>query len=170
MSELPDAPRSVTSPWVPVVLFLVSVGFVAWSQEYGEVARLLPTVMGTATAILCLLDLASRFDWGVGRAIRIAMGADFRAREMTHTPAPRAELVQALWMVACVALMMTIGILPTIPLFVALYMRLHGGRPWVQSVLSGLAVLVFVVVVFEVVLDYPLYRGVLFDPRGFEAW
>ncbi len=170
MADPAPGPRHVRSVWPPILLFLASSGFVIWAQRYGEVPRFAPTVMGTATALLCLLDLASRFDTRLGRAIRAGLGADFRNLEMSHNPRPRDEAVQVLWMAGCVAAILLIGILPTVPLFIVAYMRLFGRRPWVQALLSGGIVLGFVVVVFEILLDYRLYRGVLFDAAGFSAW
>ena len=55
-------------------------------------------------------------------------------------------------------------------LFVALYMRVQGARPWMQSIIAAMIVLGFVTLVFEYLLDYSLYRGVIFDPKGFGAW
>lgn len=170
MSDPSHVPRKVRSVWPPLLLFAVSVGYAAWAQKYGDVPRLMPTIVGVATAILAVLDLLSRFDTRLGNFLKVALGADFANREMTHDPGLRAEAVQIGWMVGCILAMLMIGILPTIPLFIAGYMRISGGRPWIGCALSALIVLVFVTVVFEILLDYELYRGVLFEGRGFGAW
>ena len=170
MPDPMDVPRKVRSIWPPVVLLALSVGYTIWAQKYGDVPRLMPTIVGVATGILAVLDLLSRFDSRLGTFLKVTMGADFSNREMTHDPSLRAEAVQIGWMVGCIAAMLTIGILPAIPLFIAGYMRVSGGRPWVSCALSALIVLAFVTVVFELLLDYELYRGVMFDERGFGAW
>ena len=170
MTDPMEVPHKVRSIWPPLLLLALSVGYTIWAQKYGDVPRLMPTIVGVATAILAVLDLLSRFDTRLGHFLKVTMGADFANREMTHDPSLRAEAAQIGWMVGCILAMLTIGILPTIPLFIAGYMRLSGGRPWVSCALSALIVLVFVTVVFEFLLDYQLYRGVLFDARGFGAW
>ncbi len=170
MAKLQEVPRKVRSVWPPLLLLALSVGYAVWAQKYGDVPRLMPTIVGVATAILAVLDLLSRFDTRVGNFLKVAMGADFANREMNHDPSLRAEAAQIGWMMGCIVAMLTIGILPTIPLFIAGYMRLSGGRPWVSSALSALIVLAFVTLVFELLLDYELYRGVLFDERGFDSW
>ena len=170
MADPFDVPRKVRSIWPPLLLLALSVGYAVWAQKYGDVPRLMPTIVGVATAILAVLDLLSRFDTRVGNFLKVAMGADFANREMGHNPGLRDEVVQIGWMVGCILGILTIGILPTIPLFIASYMRLFGGRPWLSCALSALLVLAFVTLTFEVLLDYTLYRGVLFDPKGFGAW
>jgi sterol desaturase/sphingolipid hydroxylase (fatty acid hydroxylase superfamily) len=131
---------------------------------------MLPTVVGVVTVVLCLLDILSRLDIRVGAFLRLTLGADFRNREMSHDPPLRREVAQVAWMLGCVVLILFIGILPAVPLFVLGYMRLVGRTPWLGSVLSAGLVLCFVIVVFELLLDTTLYRGVLFDPKGFGAW
>ena len=65
------------------------------------------------------------------------------------------------WMLGCLVAIWLIGILLTVPLFIAGYMRLWGQRPWLVSILSGVAVLAFVTFVFELLLGTQLYRGLL---------
>jgi hypothetical protein len=168
---MPDTvPAKIRSIWPPLLLLALSLGYVVWAQDYGAVPSLMPTLVGAATAILSVLDLLSRFDNALGRALQVTLGADFHRREMSHDPAFRDEVIQIGWMVGCIVALLMIGILPTVPLFIIAYMRFSGGQPWVKSAISAIAVLIFVTLVFEVLLDYGLYRGVLFDPKGFGAW
>jgi hypothetical protein len=163
-------PAKIKSVWPPLLLLLMSLGYAYWAQDYGDIPRLMPTLVGLATAGLAVLDLLSRFDTRLGRALQLTLGADFERREMSHDPSLASEARQLGWMVGCIVALLMIGILPTVPLFILAYMRFSGGQPWMRSALSALFVLIFVTVVFEVLLDYSLYRGVLFDPRGFGAW
>ncbi|MCG6901255.1 MAG: tripartite tricarboxylate transporter TctB family protein [Rhodobacter sp.] len=170
MTQNETVPRKIRSIWPPLVLMLAAIGMVIWAQDYGRGSRLMPTVVGSLTAVLCVLDLLSRLDNGLGAALRLALGADFRNREMSHDPALRAELGMIGWMVGFIVVMLGIGILPTVPLFIAAYMRLQGKRSWTSAILSALLVFGFVLLVFEILLGTTLYRGVLFDPKGFGAW
>jgi hypothetical protein len=175
MSDAPDTstsdvPAMIRSAWPPLLLLAMALAFTWWAQDYRPGPRLLPTVVGVITAALCILDLLARGGTKFAAALRLTLGADFVNREMKHNPAPRAEAAQIGWMIACILAMLFIGILPAVPLFIAAYMRLFGRRSWTAAVLSALVVFVFVVLVFEVFLGTTLYRGVLFDPKGFGAW
>ncbi|SLN63974.1 Tripartite tricarboxylate transporter TctB family protein [Roseivivax jejudonensis] len=161
MSE--TAPRKIRSIWPPLLLIAVSVGYVVWAQRYGATPRMMPTIVGVATAILSVLDLLSRFDNGLGSALRAALGADFRNREMAHDPPLRSEAAMLGWMLVAIAAVWVIGLLPTVPLFIAAFMRVWGGQSWRASLLTAAGVLVFVVLVFEVLLDYSLYRGIVWE-------
>lgn len=170
MSAPQTVPAKIRSVWPPLILIAVGLGYAVWAQEYGDIPSLMPTLTGVATALLALLDLVSRFDTRVGAALRLTLGADFRNREMTHDPPLGREAQMVGWMILCVLLMLFVGILPAVPVFIAGYMLVWGGQSWLRSILSALIVLGFVTAVFEVLLDYRLYRGVLFDPKGFAAW
>lgn len=170
MPEPSPVPGKVRSVWPPLIIFAVAVIYTVWAQDYGRVPRMMPTMVGGATAALAVLDLLSRFDTRLGAALRAALGADFANPEMTHDPAFRREMAMVGMMVGCVLLILVIGILPAVPLFIALYMRLWGKRPWRASIISAAAVLGFVIAVFELALDYHLYRGLLFDAVGLGGW
>lgn len=163
-------PKAVRSVGPAVVLAAFSVLMIVWSQRYSETARLVPSLVGWGMLILCVIDILSRVDLPFSQLLRDFWGADFRNPEMKHNPTWTAEVGQVLWMTACVFGMLTIGILPSVPLFVMAYMAFHGGRRWVECIAAGAIVFFFVFVVFEVLLDYELYRGVLFDERGFSNW
>jgi hypothetical protein len=170
MSEPFIAPAKVRSIWPPILLFALAVAYTWGAQDYGRIPRLMPTTVGISMAVLAVLDLLSRFDTALGRAIQVTLGADFGSPEMNHDPALRQELAIIGAMLGCVVAMLMIGILPTIPLFIALYMRFWGHRSWLSSLITAVLVLAFVAAVFELALGTTLYRGVLFDPRGFSRW
>ena len=170
MSKASNPPALITSPMVPAVLFVLSCGFAVWSEMLPQVPRLMPQLVAIITAALCILDFMARLDNVVGRKIVLLLGADFSNREMKHDPALGAEIIMLLWMVGCVGLMMFIGLLPSVFLFVLAYMRYQGRQSWRSAILASAAALLFVTIVFEILLQYNLYRGALFDPRGFDAW
>lgn len=168
--EESKVPRAVRSVYPPLLLIGLAAAYVWWSRDYRAGPALVPAIVGIGTMVLAAIDLLSRLDLPAAGMIRDYLGADFRNREMQHDPDMRDELMQFGWIVGCVAAMLTIGFLPAIPLFVFLYMRVQGRRPLRTSLIGGAVVLAFVVVVFEFLLDYALYRGVLFDDDGFDSW
>lgn len=126
MVETQDVPKNIRSVWPQMVL---AVGFVIWAQDYGCIPRLMPTLIGSATALLCGLDILSRFDNRLGRMLQLVLGADFWNRKMGHDPFLRDEVIQVCWMIFAIISMLFIGILSTVPLFVIGYMHVFGDRP-----------------------------------------
>lgn len=160
----------VRSVWPGVAIVAVAALFVAWSYQYSPQSRFVPLVVGYSMLALALLDIASRTRTRLGHYVRVGAGADFTNPELQHTPPVRRELVQAGWIVGCVASMMIIGILPSVPLYVLASLRLNGRRPWKEAVIAAAAAGLFTYLVFEVFLSYELYRGVFVDRRGFAIW
>jgi hypothetical protein len=163
-------PRAVRSIYPPLVLIAATIVMIVWSLRYNETASLVPLLVCYALLVLAFFDLVCRFDTPVFRPLRDFWGADFQNREMKHDPQPAAEVSQILWIVGCVAAMMLIGILPTVPIFILFYTIINGRRPWLESLVVTAIVFAFVYVVFEMLLDYRLYRGAFFDERGFQGW
>lgn len=164
------ASPAVRSVYAPIVWLAFCAGFVVWSYDLDSVSRAAPLLVGYAGLILGALDLVSRFEGAVPNAIRVAMGAGFDRPEITHNPKFCAELIQFGWMALFVVMVLFIGVLPAVPIYVLASMRMNGGRTWKESIIASVATLVFVFVVFEVFLAFELYRGVLFDERGFDRW
>lgn len=66
--------------------------------------------------------------------------------------------------------MAIIGILPTMPLFCAAFVVFSAGLSVRVGVLTGVGVFAFIYGVFEMLLNYTLYRGLLFTQGGIAAW
>jgi len=164
------APKLVRSVAAPSVLIAASLALLIWSSTFDQTPRQVPMLVAGAMLVLSIFDFICRFDVPALRPLRDFWGADFRNREMRHNPRWTAELGQVLWMIGCVAAMLSIGFLPAVPLFVFLYMVINGRRPMIESLATAAIVFGFVYIVFEVLLDYQLYRGALFDARGFSGW
>ena len=164
------ASPAVRSVYPPIVWLTFCAGFVAWSYDLDSVSRAAPLLVGYAGLVLGALDLVSRFEGRAPNAVRITMGAGFSHPEITHNSKLSAELVQVGWMTLFVVMLLFIGVLPAVPVYVLASMRINGRRTWKESVIASVATLAFVFVVFEVLLAFELYRGVLFDERGFDRW
>ncbi len=164
------ASPAVRSVYAPVAWLTLCAGFTIWSYDLDSVSRAAPLLVGYAGLVLGALDLVSRFEGAVPNAVRITMGAGFSHPEITHNPKISAELIQFGWMTLFVVMLLFIGVLPAVPVYVLASMRINGRRTWKESVIASVATLAFVFVVFEVLLAFELYRGVLFDERGFDRW
>lgn len=163
-------PKVIRSVAAPIVLIAGSLALLVWSSTFNQTARQVPMLVSGAMLVLSIFDLVCRFDVAALRPLSDFWGADFRNREMRHNPRASAEANQISWMIACVAAMLLIGFLSAVPLFVFSYMKVNGRRPWIESMVTAIFVFAFVYVVFEVLLEYELYRGALFDARGVSGW
>lgn len=160
----------VRSVWPAVILLTLAVAYTLSAQSYGATSALAPTLVGTATATLCLLDVASRLNWSPGRVIRIALGADFRKPEMAYEPSRSIELRQVVWVVAYGAATLAAGILPAAFGFVTAYMRVRGNYSWARSLGAAAGFAATLWLVFEGFLNHKLYQGLFLDPFSNALW
>jgi hypothetical protein len=163
-------PPFVRSVWPPLAIMAFATIMFVWTLRYNDIARQVPLLVASALFFLGVFDLVCRIDRRALDPLRDFWGGDFGNPEMKHHPRVRDEAIQIGWMIASVAGMMLLGILPTVPLFIFFYTKVQGKRPWLESLLVAAIIFIFVYAVFELFLDYRLYRGALFDPRGFQAW
>jgi hypothetical protein len=59
------------------------------------------------------------------------------------------------WLLAFMALMATIGLIPTVPLFVIAYMRSEGPEPWKLVLPQAIGLTLFIYIVFDQLLTIP---------------
>lgn len=154
--------KGIDSIVPPAVLAIAAAGLWYAASGYGATARQLPMLVASGIFVLALLDLLSRLPGAIGALLRTALGAGFDEPELDTRGRWPEELVQLGWVVAAVAAVVFAGFLVTIPVFVFLYSRLHGSRSTLASLAAAGIATGGVVLVFEVLLDYTLYRGVLF--------
>ena len=166
----PAPPRAVVSAWPPLFVLAVALALLWWAQSYSPVARSFPSAVAAILAVLAVFDLWSRLPLPGRALVEGFWGTSFARREMMHDPALRDEGVMAAWVLAAFAGMALLGTLVALPVFCLVYAWRRGGRPLRQAAIVALALLVFEYVVFEWLLDYTLYRGLLFTTGGFRRW
>ena len=164
------APRSVTSIYPALCILLFAAGMLYWAQDYSATARRFPSAVSAVLIVLAALDLWSRTRLPGRRLIATFWGTDFNRREMVQHPAFRAELALVGWVLAWFAGMAALGVLIAMPLFCFLFTWLRSRRPPLQAALVAFLVVAFEYAVFEWLLGYELYRGLLFSKGGFSAW
>ena len=59
------------------------------------------------------------------------------------------------WLVAFMVSMATIGLIPTVPLFVVAYMRIENREPWKLVIPQAIGLTIFIYVVFDQLLTIP---------------
>lgn len=165
-----DAPKSVTSIWPAVVPLVVAVIIFAVAQNYSEIAKRFPTMVAISLGVLSIFDIYSRTNLPGQALVSAFWGSGFERREMAHNPKLRSEFSLLAWLVFAFGAMAVVGILVAVPLFVTLYVWLRSKRPIGQALITGLVLFGFEFVVFEWLLNYDLYRGLILTGEGFSAW
>lgn len=163
-------PKSVASVWPALLILAFGAGIWFWAGDYSGTARRFPRIVSAILCGLALIDLWSRLPLPGRKFIDDFWGTSFARREMTHVPTLRAELVLTAWIVAAFAGMAVFGILPALPVFCFAYAWLKAGRPVGQAALVAVVLLGFEYAVFEWLLNYDLYRGLLFSKGGLARW
>lgn len=149
-----------------IVVFVLAVTFLLWAQIYEGRERLVPTLVAWLTIGLATLDILScsgtRFGQFMGKVLSGAASTD-TDKVPKLGGVLRRQVIAVVWMSGFVALVAVVGFLPVIPIYVLLFMRLQGGKPWRQSVIAAVATSLFVWVAFELLLRYNVYGGLLFE-------
>jgi TctA family transporter len=159
----------------PATLLCLFVVMLSMSVHWPFEAKIIPTIVGIGAIIACSLSLAndifSKKDRGeaiegdpVGSQ-KIHMDI---ASKTAHLPG-HIVLIRGLlffgWMVAFLASMAVIGLIPTVPIFVIAYMRLEGTEKWRHAVTMAAVMMMLIYVVFDQLLAIPwppTYLGTYF--------
>lgn len=154
----------VTDYLPALVLWVATAGYLATAYGYGRDSRLMPVLVAWAMLVLVALDLASRTDTRVGRALtRWLNPAADPAKSAAHARYPLSKQAAAvLWLAGFAAALVLIGVLYAVPLYVFGSMRLRGRRSYLLSLAGGAGAALFVWLLFAVVLRIELYPGLLF--------
>lgn len=164
------APRAVTSVYPALCILIFAAAMFYAAQHYSETARRFPSLVAGVLVILALIDLWSRTRLPGRQLIAAFWGTDFNRREMSYDPTLKAQLGLIAWVVAWFIGMAAIGVLIAMPLFCFLFAWLRSRRPPIQAATVAAVVFVFEYAVFEWLLSYELYRGLLFSKGGLSAW
>ena len=148
---------------VAILVFALAAGFLVWAYSYPPLERTVPVLVGWIGVVLGLLDILAHTDNRVGRAVAAVLSGSAHRETGNGSAIVPSEVTAALWMIAGLALILLVGFLAAVPVYVFAYMTVQGKKPLRQSVLTGAAVTLFIWIVFEVLLEYEIYRGLLFE-------
>lgn len=141
-----------------VILLLATM--LLQSVDWNSAARIVPQVVGGLSLVLAIFSLlnavfrrtTSSAKTGTGRLevqgkIHMDLASD-TGHLSRRTVILRAAIFFG-WFLAFMASMATIGLLPTVPLFVVAYMRLENKEPWKLVLAQALCLTLFIYVVFH---------------------
>jgi hypothetical protein len=163
---------------VAVVMLAIFATMVAIATAYPEKARFMPLVVGIPGIALCLLQLTK--DLRAIRHGRVSGVVRAGVRSRWHVPGGPPELVSAMaegpqldaqtvvsevktwtYFVAFIAAVLLFGFHISVPILVAIYLRLEAKLRGVVAVLAAAIFTVVMHVMFERVLEFSLHDGFL---------
>ena len=145
-------------------LLCLFVAMISASLEWPFAARIIPTIVGTGAILFCSLSLINdvfglheRNGGGVLAAKSQKIHMDI-ASKTAHLPA-KIILTRGFlffgWMAGFAACMALIGLIPTVPVFIAAFMRVEGREPWKIVIPMAASVVLLIYVVFDQLLAIP---------------
>jgi hypothetical protein len=152
-------------------LLIVFVAMLTMSLSWPFEAKIIPTIVGITAVIACGLSLLNDVFGQHHSVMPAAAGIVEDKTKMAsqkihmdvesktgHLP-PLTILLRGLqffgWMVAFLGSMATIGLIPTVPLFVIAYMRLEGPEKWRHAAIMAVVMVTLIYVVFDQLLTIP---------------
>ncbi|MEQ8488343.1 MAG: tripartite tricarboxylate transporter permease [Marinovum algicola] len=154
-------------PDVFTVLLIVAVGWmVIGSFDFSSKARLAPWTAGFAALGFLTLSLLNQLLRRSASDAAVGLPGGTAPREVhldlveDHQGLPSATIMLRGgmffgWMLAFMASMALVGLIPTVFIFIIAYMRLENREPWKLVLPIALGTMLFVYVVFDVFLTMP---------------
>lgn len=167
--------------WVDIDrIFLLSMFiFVTYvlirSFGYSSRGQLLPLIVSIPTLGLLIIVLAYKISPTFAEHINSLFktnGLDIEERmgdlgdrgdvTTSEEPGETKQLVQVLaWILITFILILLTGFLPALLIFLSAFYRIQAKQPWTLTILYTLLAWGFIYVIFQIVLNVPLYQGIL---------
>lgn len=148
-----------------LAVLAIGIGFLAWAQTYPPKAAAVPTLVAWLTIALGLIDVAARTETALGRALRRMVNAqhviEWKAEGDAQASARRV-VSSVFWVLGYLAGVALAGFLAATPLYIFLYVKLHGRRSPHAGAAAAIGTTLGVWLVFQLLFRYPLYPGLLF--------
>ncbi|MEX0841420.1 MAG: tripartite tricarboxylate transporter permease [Xanthobacteraceae bacterium] len=147
-----------------LVILAIGVGFLIWAESYTASAAEVPVLVAWITIVLALIDAAARTETTLGRALRrLANAENVIEWKMEGDDVATSRRISSaiFWVLAYLAGVAAVGFLLTTPIYIFLYMKLHGGKSFLASAISATATTLGIWLLFEIIFEYPLYPGLL---------
>jgi hypothetical protein len=116
-------------------------------------------IVGWTGVLLSTLDIVSVTETRLGGAINMIFGST-RSEPLAEGRRVGREIGCFAAMASSVVLIWFFGFLIAAPLFVFLWMQFWGGKTVRESLYGGVSTFAFIWIMFEVLLQYELFRGV----------
>lgn len=142
------------------VFFIVIAGYMfIEAQRWSFSARIGPTAVAGTLLLAAVLSLfygafarSGEAQDTEHRGIHMDVISDWGLPSGTVT---RRAVIFAVWVLAFVASMALIGLIPTVPIFIVAYMRLEGREKWHLSLINAAAATLLIYAVFDQMIRVP---------------
>ena len=132
-------------------------------------AKIVPLIVGGMAFTFCLIGLLNEIFRKPEDATATGLESEAKqdlnqkihmdlASDTAHVPVRQIAIRGAIffgWLLAFMGSMSVIGLIPTVPLFVIMYMRLEGPEPWRLIVPQAVLLTIFIYIVFDQLLTIP---------------
>jgi hypothetical protein len=149
-----------------LVVLVFAVVFLLWTQTIPARSTAMPTLVAWLAIALALIDVVAQTETAVGRAVRHFVAAEkvieWKAQGNGEDATWGRVLLSVLWVVAYLAGVYLVGFLLTTPVYVFLYMILHGRKSLRTAGIAAILTTALIWLTFEIAFKYPLYPGILF--------
>jgi Tripartite tricarboxylate transporter TctB family len=143
----------------------VAAVYLGAAYHYSPDARAAPLLIGWAVIALAALDIVSRTQTPVGRALSGFLNPVTNRPRHGHGAAPQPagkQIMAIVWIAGFVAAFALIGAKLAIPLYVFAATRWRGGRSFAVALLSAAVTIAGIWFLFGWLLRLELYPGLLF--------
>ncbi|ATW23719.1 tripartite tricarboxylate transporter TctB family protein [Candidatus Formimonas warabiya] len=143
-----------------ILLLLIMAAYWLINLGYRPNTRLLPLFFMTITIIFQILAVIGDFKPEFGKKFDVDMFGEERF-EQDGPKSTKTPFVM-IWMVAFFIAILLIGFIPSIAIFYFIFMQMYHKKPLLQSIAIPLSTAFIIFVVFELLMDFQLFRGLLF--------
>jgi hypothetical protein len=163
-----SAPHLSPSNLFPVALLCLLAVMLYQAAQWDFAARIVPMIAGIGAVLFCTLSLADDVFRRPGTAAagladtakatiqkKIHMDVASNIQHMPVATILGRGAVFFGWMIAFLGSMATIGLIPTVPLFIICYMKLEGSERWRIAVPMAAVMTLLIYVVFDQLLTIP---------------
>jgi hypothetical protein len=146
---------------VSVAMFVLAVAYLGWAMSYPSGVRAVPVLVGWITVGLCLLDVVAHSGTGFGNTVAGVLSGRAHLAAVEDLRITRDEYLAAIWMVICLVAVLLLGFEIAILVYVFAYMMIQGRLGIRLSIIVAVATTFVVWLVFEYLLNFELYQGML---------
>src|SRR5215510_1837588 len=152
----------------PVALLILFGVMMTETTTWSPLAKIVPVIVGIAAILFCSLALFTDiFKKGTVKSVSLGEKAMEEVQQkihmdiastVGHLPVTTLIMRSAIffgWLVAFLLSMATIGLIPTVPIFVIAFMRFEAREPWHIVLPYAVVMGVFVYVLFDQLLAIP---------------
>jgi putative tricarboxylic transport membrane protein len=164
MAAAPAHGRRLARLVAPFLVLAVAVAMLVWAYQYDGRTRMVPALTAWILVVLALFDIAASTGTRAGNYIAAFFTGSLSGPagdEDKPQPARRA-LAACAWVTGYLGAVLLAGFHVATPVYVALYVIGQGKMSVRRGVLTAVATEGFIAVTFEWLMQFSLYRGILF--------